>query len=285
MAPHAFTPPPAVRDAARRALDLRASLPPSRRCCTSVGLARARDLAHGRPVSVATLRRMASFFARHEPDRRGAGWGVDSRGWQAHLAWGGDAGREWARATLAGLEGRTMDTFDEHSAGEFTPDEREFMNAAMRRWDATHAGAPSAARERAIQTIFRCDGDQAQLAALFPAPKAHRNPPADQRAAFEAIRAFVERGRETAEDLLAQGARGGAHRDRALETSRHLMLDLKDAELAAASRGAYLDAYGYQQEAIEVQTAQTQMLSTWRPPHRNPAGVPADAVGAIRVKF
>jgi hypothetical protein len=39
---------------------------------------------------------MVAYFARHEIDREGDGWGVDSPGWQAWLLWGGDAGRAWA---------------------------------------------------------------------------------------------------------------------------------------------------------------------------------------------
>jgi len=46
------------------------------------------------------LRRMVSFFARHEVDKSGEGWGVDSKGYQAWLGWGGDPGRAWARRIL-----------------------------------------------------------------------------------------------------------------------------------------------------------------------------------------
>ena len=73
-------------------------MPPSRRGGTSVGIARGRDLANGRAVSWPTILRMRSYFARHDVDRRGRGWGVDSKGWQAWLLWGGDAGRDWAEA-------------------------------------------------------------------------------------------------------------------------------------------------------------------------------------------
>ncbi len=64
--PKSYRPPAEVRRAARRALDLRKSLPPSRRGMTPIGLARANQLASGRPVSVETLRRMVSYFDRHE---------------------------------------------------------------------------------------------------------------------------------------------------------------------------------------------------------------------------
>lgn len=111
--PEAFTPPPAVRRAAARGLHLRASVPPSRRGGTAVGLARARDLANGRPVSLDTIRRMRSFFARHDVDKRGSGFypdepGYPSKGVQAWLLWGGDPGRRWCeriwRGTLAAPE-------------------------------------------------------------------------------------------------------------------------------------------------------------------------------------
>ena len=101
------TPPAAVASAARRALDLRASLPPSRRGMTPVGIARARDLANRRPVSTDTIRRMASYFARHAVDKDGEGWGVDSKGWQAWLGWGGDPGKAWADRILACLTSTT----------------------------------------------------------------------------------------------------------------------------------------------------------------------------------
>jgi hypothetical protein len=99
-----YRPPLAVQQAARRGLALRAEQPPSNRGGTAVGIARARDLAGGRAVSVSTLRRMSSFFARHEVDKQGEGWGVDSKGYQAWLLWGGDPGRAWARRVLARIE-------------------------------------------------------------------------------------------------------------------------------------------------------------------------------------
>ena len=66
---------------------------------TPVGQARARDLANGRSVSEDTVRRMASFFARHSVNR-GTSWELQSgrpTPWRvAWDAWGGDPGRTWA---------------------------------------------------------------------------------------------------------------------------------------------------------------------------------------------
>lgn len=91
-----FIPPRSVAQQAKKGLELRRSLPPSRRCCTKIGIRRGVQLSNRQPVSVDTLRRMRSYFQRHVVDELGRGWGVDSRGWQAWLLWGGWEGYEWA---------------------------------------------------------------------------------------------------------------------------------------------------------------------------------------------
>jgi hypothetical protein len=73
---------------------------------TAIGLRRAHDLAARRPVSVAVLRRMLAFFARHRHDKAGASWASCGRGWQAWHGWGGDAGERWARGIVRALNGR-----------------------------------------------------------------------------------------------------------------------------------------------------------------------------------
>jgi hypothetical protein len=98
------TPPEAVQAAARRGLELRAEQSPSNRGGTTVGLRRAAQLANGQPVSLSTLKRMASFFARHEVNKSAPGWGVDSPGYQAWLLWGGNDGRTWAARMIRRLE-------------------------------------------------------------------------------------------------------------------------------------------------------------------------------------
>jgi hypothetical protein len=99
-----WRPPADVARAARRGLELRAEQPPSNRAGTPVGLARASQLANRRPVSLETLRRMRSYFARHAVDKEGDGWGRDSKGYQAWLMWGGDPGRAWANRILRDVE-------------------------------------------------------------------------------------------------------------------------------------------------------------------------------------
>ncbi len=89
-----FTPPASVRAAAKRGLELRKKYG---RGGTAVGIARARDLSNGKEMSPSTIKRMVSFFARHEVDKKGEGWGKDSNGYIAWLLWGGDAGWSWAK--------------------------------------------------------------------------------------------------------------------------------------------------------------------------------------------
>lgn len=94
-------PPEAVADNARLALEVRADKPPSQQGMTLVGLARANQLADRRPVSVATIRRMLSYFERHEVDKEGVTWDEQGKGWQAWMGWGGDEGWAWARQIIA----------------------------------------------------------------------------------------------------------------------------------------------------------------------------------------
>tara|TARA_A100001201_G_scaffold14052_1_gene17087 strand:+ start:589 stop:921 length:333 start_codon:yes stop_codon:yes gene_type:complete len=100
-----FNPPQAVQNAAKKSLELRKSVSPSRRGGTAVGVARAAQLASGRAVSLDTIKRMVSFFARHEVDKKAEGFrrgekGYPSKGKIAWELWGGDAGRRWAKSIL-----------------------------------------------------------------------------------------------------------------------------------------------------------------------------------------
>ena len=68
---------------------------------TSVGIARARDISNGKSLPLATVKRMKSFFARHEVDKKAEGFrpgekGYPSNGRIAWALWGGDAGKSWS---------------------------------------------------------------------------------------------------------------------------------------------------------------------------------------------
>jgi hypothetical protein len=99
-----LTPPKAVADAAKKGLDLHSEF---NRGGTPVGWARARDLKNCRSFSKQTLKRMRSYFARHEVDKQAENFGNDddpSAGYIAWLLWGGDEGRDWAETQLEKLE-------------------------------------------------------------------------------------------------------------------------------------------------------------------------------------
>jgi lambda family phage portal protein len=70
---------------------------------TNVGVARARDISNGENLSDETVKRMHSYFSRHEVDKKGQGFqpgedGFPSAGRIAWALWGGDAGQTWAAA-------------------------------------------------------------------------------------------------------------------------------------------------------------------------------------------
>lgn len=102
-------PPESVAKIAASALAMRDELPPSRRGGTPVGVKRASQLAGRQQLSPKTIKRMVSFFARHEVDKEAEGFhkgeeGFPSKGRQAWDLWGGDEGRAWANKMLAAIE-------------------------------------------------------------------------------------------------------------------------------------------------------------------------------------
>jgi hypothetical protein len=103
-----YSPPKAVRTAARRALDWIGE-GKAGDGFTGVGRARAGQLASGESISLATLKRMKSFFSRHEVDKDALGFsqgekGYPSPGRVSWDAWGGDAGFAWAESMVAQAE-------------------------------------------------------------------------------------------------------------------------------------------------------------------------------------
>ena len=76
---------------------------------TRIGVARARDIVNRRTLSISTIRRMASFFARHEVDKDAEGFrpgedGYPSAGRIAWALWSGDPGRAFADRILEQME-------------------------------------------------------------------------------------------------------------------------------------------------------------------------------------
>jgi hypothetical protein len=67
---------------------------------TPVGWGRARDIVAGRSMSLSVVKRMYSFFSRHEVDKKGKDFYNTSNPSNGRImwdAWGGDAGFSWSR--------------------------------------------------------------------------------------------------------------------------------------------------------------------------------------------
>jgi len=76
---------------------------------TEVGIARARDIVNNKNLSEDTVKRMYSFFSRHEVDKKGQGFdagedGYPSNGRIAWALWGGDPGFSWSKKIVESLK-------------------------------------------------------------------------------------------------------------------------------------------------------------------------------------
>jgi hypothetical protein len=99
MAKDGYKPTSGMQSAARRAIKLKEQ-GKAKGAGTIVGWTRAGQLARGEALSLSTVKRMYSFFSRHEVDKKGKDWDNaenPSNGKIMWLAWGGDAGFSWSR--------------------------------------------------------------------------------------------------------------------------------------------------------------------------------------------
>lgn len=158
-----FTPPKGVQEAAQRALDWIGE-GHAGSGFTDVGRARAAQLARGDAVSEDTIRRMASYLARHEGDSRAEGFnagedGFPSPGRVAWDAWGGDAAVSWTRSIVDRLESAEKD----YAEGLLTPRQRmmyekyEWIAETFGPWDGG-VGADGAHYISASDNVFNDEG-------------------------------------------------------------------------------------------------------------------------------
>jgi hypothetical protein len=99
MAKEGYKPTSGMQSAARRAIKLKEQ-GKAKGAGTAVGWTRAGQLARGETLSLSTVKRMYSYFSRHEVDKKGKDWDNSenpSNGKIMWLAWGGDAGFSWSR--------------------------------------------------------------------------------------------------------------------------------------------------------------------------------------------
>jgi len=78
---------------------------------TPVGWGRARDIVAGRSMSLSVVKRMYSFFSRHEVDKKGKDFNNTSNPSNGRImwdAWGGDAGYSWSRKIVKQSEDKAL---------------------------------------------------------------------------------------------------------------------------------------------------------------------------------
>jgi len=106
-----YSPNSGMKAAARRAIKWRED-GKSKGAGTPVGWGRARDIVAGRSMSLSVVKRMYSFFSRHEVDKKGEGFfsgpNFPSKGRVMWDAWGGDAGFSWSRAIAKRNEDKAL---------------------------------------------------------------------------------------------------------------------------------------------------------------------------------
>jgi len=114
-----YSPTAGMKAAARRALKWKED-GKATGAGTPVGWGRATDIVAGRSLSLDTVKRMYSFFSRHEVDKKGKDFNNTSNPSNGRImwdAWGGDAGFAWSRAIVE-REKNKMDDFWNGSAFE-----------------------------------------------------------------------------------------------------------------------------------------------------------------------
>ena len=165
---------------------------------TEVGVARARDISNRRTLSVETVQRMVSYFARHEVDKQGQGWSPDQDGYPsagriAWALWGGDPGRSWANARIQEHEGdRSMDTEKRHVISVEETEETVVITYAKEVMDAEYEDAapemPEAPEAPEVSVeISAPDAEQFMAALAALADPGARKAPTGQRQKRSAV--------------------------------------------------------------------------------------------------
>ncbi len=105
-----YSPTSGMKSAARRALKWKQD-GKATGAGTPVGWGRATDIVAGRAMSLSTVKRMYSFFSRHEVDKKGKDFYNTSNPSNGRImwdAWGGDAGFSWSRGIVNRMKDKAL---------------------------------------------------------------------------------------------------------------------------------------------------------------------------------
>ena len=172
MAEKTYKPTAGMASAAKRALKWKKE---GKRGGTSVGLARANQLANMENLSESTVARMYSFFSRHEVDKQAEGFSAGEKGYPspgrvAWDLWGGDAGFSWSRSKWESIKNQRenkSDIIDDTEADamekrDYSPKQRRAMAARGQAMpDGSFPIADEADLRNAIQSVGRADNYEA----------------------------------------------------------------------------------------------------------------------------
>ena len=138
---------------------------------TIIGATRANQIIRKEKLSPRTVRRMNSFFARHEVDKRAEGFrpgekGYPSNGRIAWALWGGDAGQSWAKKKAEQLDRERGKFLEDNSLIHFVNDElegkqitagiREGLRNKVKKHNDKHGNKPGKrVNLRMLSAVFR----------------------------------------------------------------------------------------------------------------------------------
>ena len=99
-----YVPTKEIAAEAQKALDYREKYPDEVKAGTRVGWTRANQLAKREKVSFDTVKRMHSFFSRHDGNEKVNSENKDTpykdNGFISFLLWGGEPGKKWAEKII-----------------------------------------------------------------------------------------------------------------------------------------------------------------------------------------
>lgn len=105
-----YSPTSGMKAAARRALKWKED-GKATGAGTPVGWGRASDIVAGRAMSLSVVKRMYSFFSRHEVDKKGKDFNNTANPSNGRImwdAWGGDAGFSWSRGIVERMRDKAL---------------------------------------------------------------------------------------------------------------------------------------------------------------------------------
>jgi HK97 family phage major capsid protein/HK97 family phage prohead protease len=133
---------------------------------TEVGIARARDISNGKNLSDDTVKRMYSFFSRHEVDKKAEGFrqgeeGYPSNGRIAWALWGGDAGYSWSKKIAEQLGDERSMQLDAKS--DTLPPESEVVDMTDEVKDELEVEATAEIEAEADEAVEAADAEEVSV--------------------------------------------------------------------------------------------------------------------------